>query len=88
MRFDESEGEEQRAGHEIIIFQSLTNVHTAQHTLTSGFLSSRVDVATICLNAGWKVFMEIILMTCLGKKKSYFLKQTNKAEIVPVNEDC
>lgn len=54
------------------------------HTQNEWFLSSGLYVVTFSLNAGWIVFMEILLMMCLGK--SYFLLKTNK-QIVPINED-
>lgn len=43
-----------------------------------------LDVETFSLGEGRTVFMEILLMMCLGK--SYFLKK--EAEIVPINPDC
>lgn len=43
-----------------------------------------LDVGSFSLGAGQTVFMEVLLMMCLGK--SYFLKK--EAEIVPINADC
>lgn len=40
-------------------------------------------MVTFCLNAGWIVVMEIILMMCLGKSYFLFVKK-KKAKILPV----
>lgn len=59
---------------------SLTNEHST-HRLR---MIEELDVRTFSLGAGRTMFMEVLLMMCLGK--SYFLKK--EAEIVPINPDC
>lgn len=48
---------------------SLKNVHSTHWELVG-------KVVTFCLNDSWMVFMEILLMMCLGK--SYFLKKRSR----------
>lgn len=79
MRFDESEGEEQRAGHEIIIFQSLTNVHTAHaHEWVSEQSSGRG-------NNLFERWMESVYGNDFNdvpwKKKSIFLNKQTKQRL-------
>lgn len=50
---------------------SLKNVHSTRNARNEWFTSGWLDVVTFSLNVGWNVFMEILLMMCLGK--SYFL---------------
>lgn len=66
-----SDWDEFRASYEIIIFQWHHWKMYIAHTQSEWFTSRWLDVVTFCLNARWNVFMEIILMMCLGK--SYFL---------------
>lgn len=76
-----SERGELRARNEISFsVASLKNVHST--AVRKRFLSSWLGRVTFCLNPGWIVFMETILMMCL--EKVIFLER--EREIYPLNQ--